>query len=1821
MTATASILPSTSHRHIVQPTTIPDAPVFFRHPPILTNAVHLFDVVHLSPLDQQDIDGFSSTVAGPLDIIEVEEKRFDIICLDFGPQIFLQQPQLLRLVLAGLDSPQIGRQAQNLEYLERIVDAWRSMLRAFLVSSVAPDVVTPLRTTPNPSIDGVSQWAHQETNAGFDQAISLPYASHEIFVKLVALLRPTVLCSQALRVIERLIPFIKIHIETAISHTSRELNPHRLPELCHFYFHQLVSQTRYFDLQRGPTGELLFDHELASPVLEHQVVLLAVRAVWMFSDLDERPANMVPGLLAILLRESGHPTLIDHLVAWALQSAYDQALPLLQWLLTISPAVTVSQSIIRRLHTLLRSATYPQNAVVASDIACMFLHVKIAEAPPSALELTTEAARVMAAGLTPQQMLSQSAALLAFSGSDPALARRVFDACSTSWSSDDCALFVLRGLFHRNEGVSAACTALLRHVGSRATKNPFMFQSTFLSRVSVELASADMSIGDAAKALSSARAAGGLSPVLIDELVAMCRQNSSGQLAALVETGGFDDLCALLAAADSSSMRAEEIIRCIVVLRTFCETVRAARRKVRDQMMGSLVKMIDAKFDLARLCFVVVFCDLEDAGSARSNDGLGGADPKGSLRPQLLCLPRAIYEAFHVYGPTQRQSEGQAGSPELDMATCELVWSFLQEYPSLLHSAAINEPSTICQFTAAKAAALAEAPSHKEFRDAMLALALVGSLDTTRELVQRTEYLQPVFRIITTTPFGAEDLTLLSDALRFLRESDIRTPECLSAMRASIKSVLVPLLQGSLGLSDQPAGDAAGMGWGDMRAWVDAEIVAFINWALGAMHTRDIAQLASSTLCIPVLKHYTHQLFASEMGHAKKHRERINCLSALAVFASLPTLMAAITPATAADMIRLLVQIIGYSQQNYVNSTHGSQFTYKDRSVYRWVALCLRNLSRTAIAVSSLVLPWGDHWLFGGDLDWLLGLLHDDEKTMQKFGLGIIGNLILMNGSSVYLAAKIPQFIDMAFSFALDPEQSSCNRKEALIIINNFTVAFCHGTAENLASSSSEMPGVPSQVGLTSIASSSAGVVGSQVDATHTSTGSAYRIGDLAKIFEGSGFFDQLADLMPRHRRDLAMLEALSELLLNLAAVLPAYVGAKMLTPTPWSLLFEHAQLRRTIDELDPLSRAGGWLGQHRDLNAVPDQTHGDSAHAVTPTLRLIEAAHWRRVYERSALQIVASVLRSVHLLVFDSESLRNMLLGHTDLLNFIDQAACDLWLLLGEASGGGSSAGHHASIADAGWDAAAAIFGVLSAVLIDASALNPAGLCRMFSHKSGGEAILQFAAIALERRDNAAAYRSAHLLLARLFSLHFGEVVPLNLESLFETPAARGLPRLLARSGTGSGNAVQAAGQGGATATNTASTSIGSSILSSLLRFVVRDIDIADQVLVESVRLALQCLLGRCEFAKQGALAAQLPKQLVQKSRQTMMASSNGKLDDNRQNELFLAVSLLRHLFAGSSLAKVIPLFAQILLLREAREHLVLETLGCMCNLAANHDLGKRAIVGLKHATAGSRPPSSSSSAGGAIDAVLKVIKDPAQPLSEFLACIEVLKLLVLEKSCRTVLFKIGALADMSVLLAQARRVRDTARAEAIMQLFVNTTFSTDGQTGLLRIAGKHGGMTQQITEMLGSKSQTLRRAALLLLRNVALVRENKAHLLAHGETDAGNGNGTRPAADGGEDGLLDLIRVMLESKSLRLLAPASSFVWVLLYDSEKAKTAFKQAGLASSLERLEARLRHEHASHLGGGAVHSSRSDGGTELPREEAELLMETLRNTSQALRHVS
>ena len=64
---------------------------------------------------------------------------------------------------------------------------------------------------------------------------------------------------------------------------------------------------------------------------------------------------------------------------------------------------------------------------------------------------------------------------------------------------------------------------------------------------------------------------------------------------------------------------------------------------------------------------------------------------------------------------------------------------------------------------------------------------------------------------------------------------------------------------------------------------------------------------------------------------------------------------------------------------------------------------------------------------------------------MQNSGLGILGNLILIKGSYSFLCNKIPQFLDMAFSFILDFDHQQTKRKEAMLIVSNFIVAFFQG--------------------------------------------------------------------------------------------------------------------------------------------------------------------------------------------------------------------------------------------------------------------------------------------------------------------------------------------------------------------------------------------------------------------------------------------------------------------------------------------------------------------------------------------------------------------------------------------------------------------------------------------------------------------------------------------------------------------------------------------------------------------------------------------------------
>ena len=136
-------------------------------------------------------------------------------------------------------------------------------------------------------------------------------------------------------------------------------------------------------------------------------------------------------------------------------------------------------------------------------------------------------------------------------------------------------------------------------------------------------------------------------------------------------------------------------------------------------------------------------------------------------------------------------------------------------------------------------------------------------------------------------------------------------------------------------------------------------------------------------------------------------------------------------------------------------------------------------------------------------------LLDDDELLIQKEGLGIMGNIILLPGSYPFLSVKIPHFVDMALSLILDTDCHPEKGKEALLLVNNFIASFC---------------------------------------SVHGKTAEAHPepIAEAINILENGGFFSKLEDLVSRNEMSPSFSQALSQLLLNLTRANSEFMKAQL---------------------------------------------------------------------------------------------------------------------------------------------------------------------------------------------------------------------------------------------------------------------------------------------------------------------------------------------------------------------------------------------------------------------------------------------------------------------------------------------------------------------------------------------------------------------------------------------------------------------------------------------------------------------------------------------------
>eukprot|EP00842_Homolaphlyctis_polyrhiza_P002588 jgi/Hompol1/332/HPOL_005280-RA len=614
----------------------------------------------------------------------------------------------------------------------------------------------------------------------------------------------------------------------------------------------------------------------------------------------------------------------------------------------------------------------------------------------------------------------------------------------------------------------------------------------------------------------------------------------------------------------------------------------------------------------------------------------------------------------------------------------KFLMSLIKEYLRTEHEGETRlKRSALDSFVDANATMLAQAPSHDRFRDACSNLALIGSLETTRGIVRRHPSTQFIFRFMNTMPTSVDDHQLLHHILKVIRESEL-LPAQHDLIRTSIERVMLPLIQKHIGAVDNNHIDTRQIN-PQLSAEITSEVVAFLRWIITQLRESHLHHLIASTPCISILKDYTHQIFASETGSAKNHRERINCLATLA---HLATHLTAITP----------IQI---------DTLHA------------------------------------------------MNLLHDDERIMQKFGLGILGNVILMHGSALQVSNQIPQFLDMAFSFVLDPDQHISKRKESLVIINNFAVA------------PFQDPVAP-------------------VRPSDTHEHAAFAV-ELINIFEGSGFFDQFDDVVRCDSLDVAYLAALSQLLFNLARIIPDYLGQRLAVAAPWIVFFEQLGACHKASLLSSSATATDATTPVASAIANGPQYAGDEW--ILQSLKMLEPAQRQNTDRPLAIECSINLLSLINLLVFNHEPLRAILIREAGLTAFLNSTLISVWMeasivVNASPTSNPSLPQIDNSRPETWWDLSCILCTVYAELLVDMVSTEPAEIVKVFTQS------------------------------------------PLDLDTLFE----------------------MATGDG---------TTLGTLLCRGLFTIVVAlKLDSVDAVFMESVRVALQCLLGCCEFAKREAVA-----------------------------------------------------------------------------------------------------------------------------------------------------------------------------------------------------------------------------------------------------------------------------------------------------------------------------------------------------------------------------
>ncbi|KAJ3247805.1 hypothetical protein HDU77_008438 [Chytriomyces hyalinus] len=1616
------------HTRSVSPTKLPSTmytPIKTKIP-VSKNGIQTYAFIHLSPIDEEAVADFMLFIQQPAVDNEIEQKLFHILLTDFGAEIFLQKSQLFRMILNGLETSSPPRISQSLEYIARLSSQWITSFRTFIDGPMSVSSQTPISATPNMSLaEGIG--------GGFSGGRGLNARGGPV-------------------------------------DSSRE------GDFVSGYFEALgvgagvgfrESGVRIGGLgSRGNEGGRRSVHDSASldlmgaisiPYACHEIWFLLSRlmsegiiGLQALQVLDTVTGMILLYLDSILMLGNIERSLVENPVSADFQGANDSLAVAycMDYLLAVIPCI----SAIERDSGLsdLEASAWKEKVVqfLARVVQEFTVFLEVISSFPCAfrelLHFTTNASNSLPDWSSENAVFAYSAVKAAVNDDDfecKTLAKQFVTSC---WMRTCSSTWVEWVQLFSDEDNCHWIKELLSE-GRIADADPTIWLKGLYHR------------SESVRRLSFSR------------LKLSCPVYDNPQYTAdsLVFTQSVLSLHSIendFAYRDSRvQIDFSELAR---QLESSCQSSGEAFFATLERLSTSIYDIFHSneniRFEFSKLLFAILFNHYNYVKPEFTA-------PLGIMDSSAIYMFESVAQKYFVYTSSEIMSTTPLEDLPVPRDVSSALGLFYNDYGNL------KRDTSVVKWRSALIEDMKASKSHDEFEAAFDGIFKIMLFDTDLSQLDARDLSTHLSRFLNVHPATHDDEQLLIGVVRQISnaiwKSDVFFQHMKNVVLKCLSTLAFPTILSATAIKQ------TGIDYQNLAS----EFILLLKRVLGRSSLMELAESVKLGWALEVLINYTYHVFSLECENSKSHADRIHCLQCLAVFGEYEDFVQDIPGPVATSFVQLLVSLLGLSQQNYINSTDGNAFTYQDRSVYRLVVLSLRSISRCFVVLQDSFINWlwGDHWLFEGDIEWLLVLLNDDERIIQKYGLGILGNLILIKDSYPLLCVKIPQFLDMAFLFVLDFERNYMLRKEAVLIINNFLITYCH---DNKISSVPLLSQSDESLADISAVSKNADGDSSVVAQLHEKDS---KISELLDIFDHCAFFEHLGDLI-RGCDEFAIIymDALTGLLLNLMILASKPMFSKLSNVNAWEPLLAYlaASFPYMVDE------------DRLDESKLP----------LNIRCRKTQFLACYQVYIKSMQN---NVLNIVLLALTSSETAVLYFVESTTLLEVLQRVI--------------TCTSANRTLADQ--KCLNTTLEILSALMQSVSSLPSFNLDRWLEYNDTGCKILKMCDKKNRLNDEAELIfqKSWSRLVAQLLSIHYSGSHNLKLDDYLKSSSDASEEQLC----------------------------VGEVCMGYLMDMIPMALETNDALFIDSLCICLQILLAQFPPGKLFALSNNMITKWSDSTR-SIVRTVRGKCTDKQGTVLKFYVTLLRHAFADSVEAKeighqnqILQVLIEILTLNELGPILTLECIRCMHNSIAGYSYSNALIE------------ASFNKNNSAFNTIWKISKINAYVQKNnpiFAASVECIKILCNTSEVRSASLKTPFFMDILRLLTRLSKEKDVPKVSALLSLLRKFTLSSEGQTATIKAKG----MLAFLIDLLNWKSALIQSQCLKVLRNLAILKENKAHFLA-------------------DENFMSNLMILLRGCRNALVADAvTSFIWMLAYDSEKTKAALKAGKFVSALVTMEAAL-----------------------------------------------